>query len=109
MSQLAIDFARAARDEGIQRAADNAEARLPGWQERALGYVREYCVYHKQFTGEDIRLFAEEHGFEVPPHKRAWGAVMLSAARQRIVRNIGTRKVNNPKAHQAIATLWEAA
>lgn len=54
------------------------------------------------------RLFAESKGFEVPPHRRAWGGVLVSAARAGIVRKVGHRSVTNPKAHCAVATLWRA-
>lgn len=106
--QLTLDFtARVLRDAGIKLAADHAERESPGWGELALGYVKEYACYHTEFTGEDCRMYAESRGFEAPPHKRAWGSVLLSAARRRIIKKIGTRQVQNPRAHMAIATLWK--
>mgnify|MGYP001605844020 CR=1 FL=1 len=96
---------RVLRDAGIKAAADHAERVSPSWAERALGYVKEYACYHVEFTGEDCRMFAEAHGFTFP-HGRAWGNVMLMAARRGIVKKVGTRQVKNPRAHCAIATLW---
>ncbi len=107
MNQLCIDFDGAARrDAGIAAAVEHAEAEAPGWSARALCYVREFCGKHAEFTGEDVRLFAEGSGLDNPPHKRAWGGVMLTASRARLVQKIGTRHVRNPKAHRALATLW---
>lgn len=109
MTQLNLFNGRALRDQGMKLAQEHAEDKSPGWTELALGYVREYCCYHSTFTGEDVRLYAEKRGFTIPPHKRAWGAVMANAAKVGIVKKIGTKQVSNPRAHCAIATLWARA
>lgn len=94
------------RDLGIKRAADHTESIHPGWQRLALGYVREYACRHKQFLGEDVRLYAEKHGLPEPSHKRAWGAVMLAAVRAGVIERIGTAPVKNATAHRAFASVW---
>ncbi len=104
MNQLAIEF----RDAGIKAARDHAEAESPGWGDRALSYVKEYACYHQEFTGEDVRLYSEGKGFEIPPHKRAWGSILRAAVKRGIILKVGTRQVSNPRAHCAIATLWRA-
>ena len=104
--QFPTPTGRQLRDEGIKRATERTEQIHPGWQERALSYVKEFVIYNEVFLGEDIRTYAEERGFDAPSHKRAWGAVMMTAAKKKIVEKIGTRKVKNPRAHTAIATLW---
>lgn len=97
------------RDLGLLRATDHAEQVNNGWTEQAVDFVRAFAVLHKghQFTGEDVRLFAESKGFLIPPHKRAWGNVMLTAAKRDLIHKVGYQKTNNPQAHEAVATLWE--
>ncbi len=43
-----------------------------------------------------------------PPSLRAWGAVLLSAAKRGWIRQVGYVHVDNPKAHKANAALWES-
>lgn len=87
MDQLAIDFVRARRDDGIQRAGDHAG---DGWKRRARGYLLEYLATHSgAFLAEDVREFAEERGLDLPPDGRAWGAVVQGAARDGCIRKIG--------------------
>lgn len=97
------------RDEGMKQAADHAEAINHGWSELAIEFVRAYSVIHKgeQFAGEDIRMWAESKGLLIPPHKRAWGNVILTAAKRGLLRKVGYKKTCNPLAHEAIATLWQ--
>lgn len=98
------------RDLGLLRAAEHAEQSHSGWTEQAVDFVRAYAVMHagRQFTGEDIRLWAESKRFEYPPHLRAWGNVMLTAAKRGIIKKVGYAKTTSANCHEAIATLWEA-
>lgn len=87
MSQLTIDFARARRDDGIQRSGDHAGDR---WKRSARGYLLEFLtVRPSPFLAEDVREFAEVRGLEAPPDGRAWGAVMRAAARDRLIDKVG--------------------
>lgn len=85
--QLAIDFARARRDDGIARAGEHAGH---AWKRGARGYLLEYVATHTgPFLAEDVRGYAEARGFEIPPDGRAWGAVFRSAARDNVIRKVG--------------------
>ena len=87
MNQLAIDFARARRDDGIQRSGDHAG---DTWRRGARGYLLEYLATHQgPFMAEDVRQYAETHGFAFPPDGRAWGVVFQSAARDRLIVKVG--------------------
>lgn len=87
MDQLAIDFAAARRDLGIERAGSHAGE---AWKRRARGYLLEYLVGRAgPFMAEDVRDFAEGRGLDVPPDGRAWGAVFQAAARERLIRKLG--------------------
>lgn len=87
MEQLSIDYARARRDDGIQRAGDHAGNE---WKDRARGYVLEFLAGNPEpFLAEDLREFAEVRGLFAPPDGRAWGAVIQSAARDGLIRKVG--------------------
>jgi hypothetical protein len=87
VNQLAIDFAQARRDDGIQRSGDHAGDR---WRRGARGYLLEFLVANRApFMAEDVREFAESRGFEAPPDGRAWGIVFQSAARERLIVKVG--------------------
>ena len=115
MNQFALDFTKAAtgrelRDLGMQQATTNADRAVLGWSEMAYGYLLEWLAYHAEaFTGEQVREFAMQRGCQEPTHKRAWGGVMMRAARERKIHKIGTAQVTNPKAHMANAALWRRA
>ena len=100
----------ALRDQGITRAADHAERESPGWSDRALAMLRRYVAeVGGRFQAEDVRAWAKAHGLDDPPHKRAWGGVMVKARNKGLIRCIGTQQVDNREAHCANAGLWEAA
>ncbi len=112
-TQSALDFSRplpaevvSRRDDGIARAAANAGR---AWQERALGYVREFiaCGNRGPFLCEDVRAFAEARGIAEPPTRRAWGAVMQAAAAGGIVRSAGTMRARSSNGSHKVA--WVAA
>ena len=57
MNQLSLDFTgRTLRDLGIQRASNAVERKIPGWGDRAFGYLLEFVARNNtQFAGEDIQ------------------------------------------------------
>jgi hypothetical protein len=70
---------------GLSMVAESSGAE---WRARALGYVREFVAkVSGPFLAEDIREFAQEHGFDDPPDARAWGVVMQSARREGVVQS----------------------
>lgn len=98
------------RDAGMARAAANAERRVPQWSERAGNALRAYLqIRDAPFMTEEFRLWAEAKGLPQPPHLRAYGSVMLVAARRGLIRKIGHGQVSNPRAHCANAALWVRA
>jgi hypothetical protein len=112
--QLAIDFTRPLiacgreqRDAGIERSLISAERKVNGWSEIAYGYLLEYLATHAEaFRGEQIREAAHALGCPYPAHARAWGAVMMRAAREGKIEKLGIVAVHNPGAHCANAGLW---
>lgn len=109
MSSLA---GREARDEGIQRAADGAETRIPGWGDRALDILACFAsrseARTQPFTSEDVRKYAANLGLPSPPELRAWGSVFQRAVRRGMIRRAGTGTAAAGQAHCRLQALWVA-
>lgn len=107
LSQFAIDFASTRRDLGIARSERSAG---DAWQDRAIGYVKEWIARGNRgaFLCEDVRCFAESRGFEAPPTKKAWGAVVQRAARENIIRRAPCRYLPANSSNRSPKCAWEA-
>jgi hypothetical protein len=104
MEQLPIDFVRARRDDGIQRAGDHAGAR---WRGQARGYLLEWLAAPRgDFLAEDVREFAERRGLDAPPDGRAWGVVFQSASRDRLISKVGYAPARSSNLSPKV--LWRA-
>ena len=102
------------RDIGMQQAVDHAERVEPGWKESAYRYLENFLTYAgrygiKSFMAEDIRAWAHQNGLNRPPHNRAWGSVIMKAAKRGLIVKIGIGQVKNPAAHSANAAIWRRA
>ena len=95
------------RDKGIARAAQHAEDVEPDWQEKALDFLRTFAQERSLFSGEMVRE-ASHASVPEPPHLRAWGAIMLTAAKRGWIVKDGYIQVQNPRAHRANAALWKS-
>jgi len=90
---------------GAAQAERHANETAPGWSDRAFEAL---CAFVQQHTGkfqaEDVRNWAQH----VPPapSNRAWGSVILKAAKAGIIKAVGYERVNNPQAHATPATVW---
>ncbi len=88
---IPLDFTAAtqARDLGIQRAAEHANAVESEWTGQALGMLLAFVSEHPApFLIEEARAWAEARGLPAPPDKRSWGAVARrAAAKKRIVKD----------------------
>jgi|SRR5688572_2022080 len=107
--QLNIIDAIEERDKGIKQATDHANAVNKDWSEKALAKLKEFISFHTEpFQAEEVRSFAAmDDEFPLPPHERAWGGVIKSAAFQRLIRKIGLAPTKNVKSHCANAALWQ--
>jgi hypothetical protein len=111
MTQLSIDFLRAARDDGIQRAADHADAVSERWSKRAGEMLERYIAAHPgvRFTSPMVRAWGVEHGLESPASKLAWGGVFQSAARRGLIVRDGFEQFGDQTMHLQTVTAWRAA
>ena len=97
--------AEEARDEAIARLDENHDL----WIEKfAIPAIREALNRKGGFiTTDDVWTVL---GLVVPPEKRAMGAAMTRARRQRIIRPTSTyRKSKRPECHARPVRVWEDA
>jgi hypothetical protein len=108
MTQSEFDFSgEDLRDRGMQQAVDHADEVKGGWSTLALTFVEHYAMNNPTFSGEKVRAAAAGIVPE-PPHLRAWGGVMMKAAKMGMIRKCGYVQVDNPLAHKATAALWKS-
>ena len=106
MNDLNLFTGKQLRDLGIKKAIDHAEEKTENWSGLAYGFLLTYCLSNKEFMAEDVRI-ASNGTIQVPPSKRAWGGVFMKAAKRKVIKRKGYRKVKNKNAHCTPATLWE--
>ena len=100
------------RDRGIEKAINHANGELENWSEEAYGFLKNFIEASKQshvntFMTEHARSESKYFNIPDPPSSRAWGGIILRAAREGLIRKVGFREVSNPKAHCTPATVWE--
>ena len=78
MNQLALDFSRTRADLGVERSANRAERKEPGWIDRAAEAVRDFAKGSGPFT---FTIEEARAGFTAPEGTdlRAWDAVTRRA------------------------------
>lgn len=107
-SQPILPTGEELKADGIRRAVEHADREIDSWSERAYKFFLKYIERRNtEFRTEDARFYAELHGLEIPPSKRAWGAITLRAARAGLIVKSGHAAVSNPLAHKAFASLWK--
>lgn len=104
--QTEIDFTgKDLMEAGIDQAVSHADAVSPAWSDTAYAFLLEYAATEREFMAEDVRAAAAGKVAQ-PPSLRAWGGVMLRAAKAGLITKIGFRSVSNPKAHCATGGVW---
>jgi hypothetical protein len=99
--------------QAAKRAAEHADEVRANWQTDA--YLSLIAFLSKSnwdkiapFQTTDVRRFAEsERGLEAPPDSRAWGNVIMRAARARLIEKAGYAPCNDPKQHGCPTTVWK--
>lgn len=91
-STIPLDFTAAtqARDLGIQRSAEHANAVESEWTGQALGMLTAFARQAgAPFLIEEVRAWAEKQGLPPPPDARSWGAVARRAAAKKRIAKVG--------------------
>jgi len=107
-AQRELEFGRIARDKGIKRAIDNANAVERDWEEMAYDFFVNVFLKHTKgaFQCEDYRA-ACKGIVPDPPSLRAYGGIITRAKHAGLIRKAGPPKpVKNPKAQMAFAAVW---
>lgn len=111
-TQTTIDFSLPSpsgtelRDKGIEKAVEHANHVYTQWSEKAFDFLLKYLQTAQEFMVEDVRK-ASEGIVPSPPSLRAWGGVIVRAAKANLIKKIGFRNVTNAKAHCTPASVWE--
>lgn len=93
------------RDAGIRRAEDHAGY---VWIDCAQEYFDLYLLTQQQptFMTEDIRKWSHERGCPMPPDGRAWGGIILRAAKKERIKAVGYAPMKSRNCHGDPKTVW---
>ncbi len=106
-SQLNIEYAKKARDKGIEKAVKHADQVNDRWSDRAYGLFKDFIKANAApFQAEDFR-HSITGLIELPPSNRAFGGIVRRAAYEGLIRRVGTAPVSNVAAHSCFATVWQ--
>jgi hypothetical protein len=98
--QLDPVAARAARDDAIARVELHADDR---WKLEAKGALWDLI----QARGVDFELTTDDVSCSEPREPRAWGPIMLAAAKAGYIVNTGrVRPSASPRCHARPKTVW---
>lgn len=104
-TQLTLDIARAARDEGIERATDHANDVEPGWPASCYRVLEVYAGHTAEFNSMAFREHLARIKFPVPVPK-ALGGVFKKAARAGLLRKVGFDQ--HPERHCSPTPRWQS-
>lgn len=96
-----------ARDAAMSAAEDHANRVHGDWSARAYLMVTKYIRRGGLFMAEDVRAWAEGEGLPPPPDPRAWGAVIMRAAKEGLIKRIGYEPSRNRQAHLRPTAVWQ--
>lgn len=93
------------KEAGMNMALDNADHKNPDWSQTAYEFLIAYATTHSEFMTEDVREAAKGI-IDTPPSERAWGCVIVRAAKNNIIQSMGFAKKKRPEAHLTPAIQW---
>ena len=97
------------KDEGMQRAADHADAVVQTWSERAFDLFKRYAQIHRLFMTEDVRLWAQSNRLlEEPPDRRAWGSIAAKAVKHQLVAVSHFAPQKDRRSHGSPKPMWHS-
>ena len=110
MNQLALGIQR--RDEGMALASGKADRVEPGWNEKALEYMKLFLGSWPldEFTGEEAQMWMLNHGLTRPASNNAWGMVLRNAAKRGLIaKTEKATQSQKPEAHARLIPVWRKA
>ena len=104
-----LKLGRVLRDQGMELAETNSGEWKDIVREAGEAWLAHQSV-QTMFSGEEIRLFLQEHGVEPPHHPNAWGAVIGGIVRRALkaktIEVVGIRSSTDPIAHATKAVVY---
>lgn len=95
----------ARRDEGIERALENAGA----WKHRSRDLVMDSArLTGLHMTGEDIRKYVVER-VGSPHHHNAWGGLIMGLVKRKRLVEVGRIKMRDPRSHARKTPVYRVA
>lgn len=94
---------------GALRAAKHADWVEASWQAKAHGLLMRFLGGSGSFQCQHVINYAKHHDFPAPPDDRAWGMVMLRAARQGIIYKVGYEPSISLRQHGRPCAVWRKA
>lgn len=95
---------------GADTAAAHADRVSGGtWSDKAWDYLVNFgrAQQGKPFMAEDVRVHAEmRQAIPKPPDKRAWGSVVMRAAKARLIRRVAFAPNKSPTCHASPKSVW---
>jgi hypothetical protein len=96
--------------QGMTRAIENAESNSPGWTDRTIVALREFCdqLKSERIFSMAIEDFRATRYKDKPLSSNAWGSIPRIACRKGILRSTGSyRQANSPKTHRHPVMVYE--
>lgn len=99
------------RNSGMASAINHADHVDDDWSIRAYAVLKHFVACRKSpFMCEEVRKYAlNEIGLPKPPSERAWGYLMIKAAKEGLIKHNGYDKTKSASAHRTPAAVWVAA
>ena len=76
------------------------------WGDQAFKLLKDYLKETTLFQCEDFRKYCNQHHLPAPGNLRSFAAVMVRAKNAGLITHAGYDKVENTKAHHAMAYVW---
>lgn len=76
------------------------------WGNKAFEILKDYCKEVTLFQCEDFRAYCKERGLPLPTQLRSFASVIVRAKNAGLIFHAGYDKVDNIKAHHAMANVW---
>ncbi len=93
------------RDQGINQALSHAEQVSDNWGDKAYILFLEFIKDRETFKCEDFRESVKDK-LDEPPSNRAFGSIIVRAAKAGKIKRIGFVNVLNPRAHRTPVSFW---
>lgn len=101
-----FDHARDKRDEGMQRAAEHADAVHDNWTVVAYSFLLSFARRNEFFISEEVSGASKEALLPQPPSDRAWGSVYTKARKSGIIVQDGFGR--SARRHASICPRWRS-